>query len=614
MRINVRFNGKWDRKVIEDLGGTVIDELENIPDVAIVDIPDDDDKTFKKLQKHTKVKHTSKARWHKGHTDIPVIPEEKWAKGNSVSNSYPDYNTFGSYHHQALNLKDFWDRGLTGKGMKIGLIDSAGVNHIWLPVKNGIVYDSSIPDYYYAHNSHSTSCAGILTGKPVYTGNPATKSSGVAPDADLYVAVCGQVGRNTDVNESYAISAINWMISQKVDCISISWGSIGPSDASFDAATTAAWNAGIPIFVSIGNDGTATITDIDDFPANAAYCLGIAGINETYSRWLDPASTTDPGSTTSSDIWATACANNVRTAWADSANPTVVQTIGTNFTGTSAASPMAAGLYALYKQAFPDKKVSEIIAIMQNSTRQLGTYTVKNLEFGYGLLQPSPEILNQSIPVRKGLVLEEHTTRVFAPINSTLNSLANNFTAEITFSMEAMSGAWIVQKYDNTANNTIWGLYLDVYNEMIYSYNNGTPQLNWYWYNYKSAFISKQPQTWHLVFTYPNMYLYRNGERVDPGTWTCQANGYETGTIANSQIKFCGFLKGAFYNARLYNRVLTASEIATVNKGMRVSNGLLLEYIPKGDETGTILDTSGNGFHGTLQGGMTPTIKRINFS
>jgi hypothetical protein len=178
MRINVCFNGKMDRKAIEELGGTVIDELENIPDVAIVDIPDDNDKTLKKFQKHTKVKHASKERWHKGHSDIPVTPEEKWVKGNSVSNSYPDYNTFGSYHHQLLNLKDFWDRGLTGKGMKIGLIDSAGVNNIWVPVKNGIVYDGTIPNYYYAHNSHSTSCAGILTGKPVYTGNPATKSSG----------------------------------------------------------------------------------------------------------------------------------------------------------------------------------------------------------------------------------------------------------------------------------------------------------------------------------------------------------------------------------------------------------------------------------------------------
>jgi hypothetical protein len=274
---------------------------------------------------------------------------------------------------------------------------------------------------------------------------------------------------------------------------------------------------------------------------------------------------------------------------------------------------MAAALYALYKQSLPGKKVDEIIAIMQNSTRQLGNYTpkVKNLEFGYGLLQPSREILDAPLAISTGLVLEEHTTRVYAPNNTTLNSLANNFTVEITFAMEAMSGAWIAQKFDTTNNTTVWGLYLDVYNEMVYSYNNGTPQFFWYWYNYKSALISKKPQTWHLVYTYPNMYLYRNGERVDPGTWTCQANGYETGNIANSQINFCGFLKGAFYTSRIYNRVLSATEIALVNSGLRVSNGLLLEYIPKGNETGTILDTSGNGYHGTLQGGMTPTVKRL---
>lgn len=129
MRIIVTFYEQSDHKVIEELGGTIVDELEFIPEVVIADIPDEE--TFEKILSHSQVLHAEK---------------ERWINVRSVTDSNPDFNNNRSWHHDVLNLKDYWDRGLTGKGMKIGLIDSAGVNSVFTPITDGIAYDSTVPD------------------------------------------------------------------------------------------------------------------------------------------------------------------------------------------------------------------------------------------------------------------------------------------------------------------------------------------------------------------------------------------------------------------------------------------------------------------------------------
>lgn len=595
MRITVCFYGQSDPAVIEELGGMVIDELEYIPEVLIVDVPDDE--TFEKVVNHSQIQHAEK---------------EKWIETSAVANSIPDYDNNRAYHHTILNLKDYWDRGFTGKGMKIGLVDSAGVNNIYVNITDGIAYDSTLPDYTYAFSNHSTACAGILVGRPVYTGNPTFKISGVAPEATFYHAAVGATNTGSTVNLTYAFSAINWMIGKKVDVISCSWsGTPDNRTPGWDALTIAAYNAGIPIFCAIGNSGSGTIVDESTFPANCPYVYPVAGIDQTYTRYNQ--------STTSSLIWMAAPAIGVYTTNNNPLTPTTPGEDYQSFSGTSAACPLVAGIYVLYKQALPEKTLPQIITIMQNAARQLKGYTpgVKNLEFGYGIPMPSPEILRKPITAKSGLKLESHTTSIVTPSNNTtINSLANNFTAEVTFSLEATGGgAFPIRKWNPANNSIVWGLSLDTVAKMYNSYVNGGTGITSYG-SYQATFntgnIAKEPQTWHLVYTHPNLYLYRNGVRVDAPFWEASGIDFGTGDINNSYIEFGSFIKGTFYKGRLYNRVLSASEIQSiVNTNLRITNGLVLEYIPKGNEVNTLLDTSGNGFHGTVQGGATPTVKRL---
>jgi hypothetical protein len=595
MRIIVTFYEQSDHKVIEELGGTIVDELEFIPEVVIADIPDEE--TFEKILSHSQVLHAEK---------------ERWINVRSVTDSNPDFNNNRSWHLDVLNLKDYWDRGLTGKGMKIGLIDSAGVNSVFTPITDGIAYDSTVPDYYNAFSNHATACAGILIGRPVYTGNPVFKISGVAPDAQLYHAVVGAPASPDTVNVSYAFSAVNWMIGKKVDVISNSYsGDPTNRTASWDALTTAVYNAGIAMIVAGGNGGSAgVINDTTSFPANCPYTFAVSAMDTAYNRC--------DFSTTSSLIRLTLPGISVYTADAGG-NATDPGTGYQSFIGTSASTPLMAGLYTLYKQALPGKTLQEILDIMQNNAKQLGNYTpgVRNLEFGYGLPLPSPEILRKPITIKTGLKLESHTTRIVTPVgNTTIGSLTDNFTAEVTLSMEATGGGFPIRMLSTpkTTLTTIWGLSLDSTASMFYSYLWGTPTVTSYSNSrttFNSGKVSKDPHTWHLVYTFPNLYLYLNGVRVDAPFWASDGIGFGTGDVTNSYIEFGSFIKGTFNKGRLYNRILTASEIQSiVNNNLRITNGLVLEYIPKGNEVNTILDTSGNGFHGTIQGGATPTVKR----
>jgi hypothetical protein len=611
MIVPVCFHGEADRKVIESLGGKIIDELENIPEVLMVEIPDDDDELLNKILEHSDVKHVTKVSDGR----IPTGHIGNRAELTAISNSVPPYiqNHEEAYQHMLLKMKDYWDRGLTGKGLKFGIIDASGTNHAYLPTTNGIKFDSNIPSYNYAMDSHGTECAYLGIGKPLYVALPdgtgdIIRLSGIAPDAEFYAAAAGLMSDTTHTQINYSIMAVNWFISLGVDVISCSWGLTDYADASWEAASTAAYNAGIPIFVAIGNDGDLTIRDINRFPANSFGCYGVAGIDRTYRR--------ETYSSTSNDVWFSACSASVTTATQGSTSPTTVSIeIDTLFNGTSAAAPQIAALYLLYKQALPNKKPVEIISIMGNSCMQLGGYSkgTRNLEYGYGLPQPSPEILRLPITVNSGLKLEQHTTMVQTPINTVINSLANNFTAEITFSFEASgAGAWAIRKFDTANNTTIWGLSLGVNNAMYYSWDSSGSNYNYSVSNNYSGFVKKTPQTWHLVYSFPNLYLYREGVQV--GNWTAiGGTTFSTGNINNSSIQFCSGIVGIFKKARLYNRILSDSEITSIARnGMRVKDGLLLEYMAKGNEVSTILDSSGNGYHGTIQGvGLTPTVKRI---
>ena len=134
-------------------------------------------------------------------------------------------------------------------------------------------------------------------------------------------------------------------------------------------------------------------------------------------------------------------------------------------------------------------------------------------------------------------------------------------------------------------------------------------------------------QTWYLVTgeydnTTGTFYLYVNGVLVN----TSSANGagfmaYSPCTTAADCPVSVGanaennnlFLKGLVDDARVYNRLLSASEItATYNAGSGIPNGIVgwwkLDDASSGTSPTTAVDSSGNGNTGTLTDSTGPTL------
>ena len=124
----------------------------------------------------------------------------------------------------AIGAQEVWDQGITGKDVKIGIIDTgASLNHEML--KEGIKGSySAVPDETADdHHSHGAWCASAAAGRPVET--ELGPLYGVAPGADLYILKAlsneGQ-GQMSWVNNCIEKAVLDY----KCDILSMSLGSL----------------------------------------------------------------------------------------------------------------------------------------------------------------------------------------------------------------------------------------------------------------------------------------------------------------------------------------------------------------------------------------------------
>jgi len=124
----------------------------------------------------------------------------------------------------AIGAQEVWDAGITGKDVKIGIIDTGGsLDHPML--KTGIkdsysaVPDENAEDFH----SHGSWCASAAAGRPVETEYGPLY--GVAPGADLYILKAlsneGQ-GQMSWVNDCIEKAVLDY----KCDVLSMSLGSL----------------------------------------------------------------------------------------------------------------------------------------------------------------------------------------------------------------------------------------------------------------------------------------------------------------------------------------------------------------------------------------------------
>jgi hypothetical protein len=276
---------------------------------------------------------------------------------------------YASWGYQAVNIQDSREQnyGLTGKGVKIGIIDT-GINlsHPDLRVAGGVSFVPGNPSYD-DDAGHGTQVSGIIAALDNDFG-----AVGVAPDAELYsIKTLDNAGKG---NISDVIAGINWAIDHDLDIINLSFTS--PTGTSLlESTLQTAYNKGILIIAASGNalDPRTNITDVL-YPARYNTVLAVGSVDEKLNRSVF--------SYYGANLDFTAPGENILSTSIGGANEQYAYTYG-----TSMAAPFVTGVAALYKEEYPNLGNQQIRGHMERAAYDLGNPGKDSL-YGYGLIQP----------------------------------------------------------------------------------------------------------------------------------------------------------------------------------------------------------------------------------
>ncbi|MHB1293989.1 MAG: S8 family peptidase [Anaerolineae bacterium] len=253
-----------------------------------------------------------------------------------------------------IQVPKLWEEALEGEGVRIAVVDTGiDPNHPDFTGRIGAMTDFTGQGPEDGHG-HGTHCASIAAGSGAACEG---KYRGVAPKATLYTA---KVLRNSgDGMMSDVMAGVEWAVDQGVQVISLSLGGPGPCDGSDALSETcdAAVASGIVVCVAAGNDGPSPYTVGSPGCARSVITIGAASDLDRVASFSSRGPTSDgrrkpdvvfPGV----DIVAAR------------ANGTAMGTIYDAYyvaaSGTSMATPHAAGVAALLKQAQPSLTPEEV--------------------------------------------------------------------------------------------------------------------------------------------------------------------------------------------------------------------------------------------------------------
>lgn len=298
---------------------------------------------------------------------------------------------------KTLNIDKVWDRGFTGKDVVICVIDTGIDQHPDL--KDKII---GFQDFVngrteaYDDQGHGTHCSGITAGSGKSSEG---KYKGAAPDASLVGVKV--LDKNGSGSFSDVIKGIQWAVENKekynIDVISMSLGGPISQPAAKDPvaqAVEAAVAAGIITCVAAGNSGPGKETV--STPANAENVITVGALD-------------DKGTVDRADDKIAYFSSRGPTKYDKLIKPDIV-TPGVNITstqagsggyvsmsGTSMATPLAAGVMALAVQAKPGITPAEAKSLAMSSADKLADPNIDENTQGKGVLDPL-EMINTLVP------------------------------------------------------------------------------------------------------------------------------------------------------------------------------------------------------------------------
>lgn len=319
------------------------------------------------------------------------------------------------YGINALNGIKSWESGLTGKGVKVAIIDSGAAIHNDLNIAGGksfVFYTTSYLD----DNGHGTHVAGIVGAK-----NNSFGVVGIAPDSDIYaLKALDSMGNGYNSN---IIKAIDWSIENHMDIINMSLGGSSESYA-FQQAIDKAYNSGILVVAAAGNDGAPV-----EYPAKYNHAIAVSATDT--SNNLASFSNRGP------EIEVAAPGVNVISTYKGNTYASM--------DGTSMATPYVAGVLALYKQEYPSATPDEIRNMVHQNAIDLGPVG-RDSSYGYGLVQA---------PIMDSISLLAAPTNFYASkVTSYTTALSWDPSSDATSYRLTRNGVTIYEGTNTTYNDT----------------------------------------------------------------------------------------------------------------------------------------------------------------
>lgn len=289
-----------------------------------------------------------------------------------------------TYAHPKLKIDDYWNRGITGRGIKMAAIDDPIYEHEALPIVDGIACGPLTA--WKGTSEHPTHCAGIACAKNLQNGQPA----GIAPDADYY-HIRMYLREYGDRIKSL-IEAIDYCIDKDIDILFMSIHIVEHS-FRYDGtrlqgtpkhlrikmrdAFIKAWRHGLIIVVAAGNHNDGSGKDDIEYGQllpkmpNVITVANLTPINTRreasgVGRWVDIA------------------------GYGSYIKSTIPGNRYGKLSGTSMSTPQIAGIIALYKQLFSDLPPHEVVEkVYENCVMIPG---LNSEQQGRGVPQPPPEL------------------------------------------------------------------------------------------------------------------------------------------------------------------------------------------------------------------------------
>lgn len=385
----------------------VLDECEHLPRHFVLN--DVDDETFAKLQADPDVEEV---RWDS------VVAEPYMAHAlSTVSNMAQT----PSYSISVSDTAQFHSRGITGAGVKVGIIDTGFANHEDLVYAERFDANGESPNI--CKDGHGTHVAGIIGARNNNVG-----ILGVAPDCLIYGAKASRTDNKGDEKfwESDITSALNWLKGKQVKVINMSFGGLSGPSSKMESTYKSIFDAGIVLVASAGNDHNMQVESENNvgYPAKYSFVVAVSNIEQNHR--ITESSSTGPEITVAApgyEINSTVPGPNNMT------NPNEVSTVYDRMTGTSMAAPFVTGMIALYAQQYPNATRDQLINYLKTNTEKLGSPAGADAFYGAGRVITPWTTIDLGQGMSNPIILNGSAN---GTLPSNLNSIFYKYTAPST--------------------------------------------------------------------------------------------------------------------------------------------------------------------------------------